>query len=72
MPLLVAPMPPQEPIAAPLVETTDETLAVEADNTSQPASDSKLWLLLAAAAGAFAMLFCASSSRSRLSQSVSA
>jgi len=57
MPLLVAPLPPQEPIAAPLVETTDETLAVEADNTSQPASDSKLWLLLAAAAGAFAMLF---------------
>lgn len=57
MPLLVAPLPPQESIAAPLVETTDETLAVEADNTTLPASDSKLWLLLAAAAGAFAMLF---------------
>lgn len=57
MPLLVAPLPPQESIVAPLVETTDETLALEADNTTLPASDSKLWLLLAAAAGAFAMLF---------------
>jgi hypothetical protein len=57
MPLLVAPLPPQEPAVASLVETTDDTLAVETDSVPRPASDSRVWLLLAAAAGAFGMLF---------------
>lgn len=56
-PLLVAPLPPQESAVAPLVETVDETLAVETDSVPRPASDSKVWLMLAAAAGAFGMMF---------------
>ena len=57
MPLLVAPLPPQEPVADSLVEMAEEPLAVETDDLAKPASESKLWMLLAAAAGAFAMLF---------------
>lgn len=57
MPLLVAPLPPQEPVADSLIEMAEEPLAVETDDLGKPASESKLWMLLAAAAGAFAMLF---------------
>lgn len=57
MPLLVAPLPPQDSGIEPDLDLADEPLAVEADDLTKPASESKLWMLLAAAAGAFAMLF---------------
>lgn len=57
MPLLVAPIPPQETVAESLVDLSEEPLAIETDDLTTPAKDSKLWMLLAAAAGAFAMLF---------------
>ena len=57
-PLLVAPLPPEEPlIPSALSQTADDLFAVEVEEpaTDQPAS--RLWMILAAAAGAFAMLF---------------
>ncbi len=57
-PLLVTPLPPAEPlIPSVLTETTDDIFAVEVEEPSTPQSDSKLWMILTAAAGAFAMLF---------------
>ncbi len=57
-PLLVAPLPPAEPlIPSALTDTADDIFAVEIDETSTPPPGSKLWMILAAGAGAFAMLF---------------
>ena len=57
-PLLVAPLPPDEPlIPSVLTDSADEIFAVEVEEPSNPQPASRLWMILAAAAGAFAMLF---------------
>jgi len=58
-PLLVAPLPPEEPAMGPTLpeEVMDGTLAIDIQEQTQPPQESKLWMMLAAAAGAFAMLF---------------
>ena len=58
MPLLMAPLPPEEElIPETLGEAVDDSFATEIQEPSTPQSESKLWMILAAAAGAFAMLF---------------
>ena len=58
MPLLVAPLPPQEPlIPDALGVDVDDTFATDIQEPSPVQPESKLWMILAAAAGAFAMLF---------------
>ncbi len=58
LPLLVAPLPPAEvPGTEVLNELAEDTLSTDIHEPSSPTSESKLWLILAAAAGAFAMLF---------------
>lgn len=57
MPLLVAPMPPQETTEEVLADLPEETLAIEEDDLEKSSPESRLWMLLAAAAGAMALLF---------------
>ncbi len=57
-PLLVAPLPPDEPlIPSALTDTADDIFAVEVEEPLPSPPASRLWMILAAAAGAFAMLF---------------
>ena len=58
MPLLVAPLPPEEPLT-PVALATDvnDTFATDIQEPAPVQPESKLWMILAAAAGAFAMLF---------------
>lgn len=54
----VAPLPPQEPlIPSVLAETGEDIFAVETHEPLPSQPQSKLWMILVAAAGAFAMLF---------------
>jgi hypothetical protein len=51
-------LPPEEPlIPSALAETADDLFAVEVEEPSPSEPASRLWMILAAAAGAFAMLF---------------
>ena len=58
MPLLVAPLPPEAPLN-PVALATDvnDTFATDIQEPTPVQPESKLWMILAAAAGAFAMLF---------------
>ena len=58
MPLLVAPLPPAEPLVPGTLEMPgDDSFAMDVQEPSAPQPESRLWMILAAAAGAFAMLF---------------
>ena len=60
LPLLMAPLPPEEPMIPDTLGTAvavDDTFATDIQEPLPPQSDSKLWMILAAAAGAFALLF---------------
>lgn len=57
-PLLVAPLPPAEPLIPSVLAVPGEDIfAVEVQEPLPNQPESKLWMILAAAAGAFAMLF---------------
>ena len=56
-PLLVAPLPPASNITNTATEAMDDSLGIDVQEPTQPPQESKLWMMLAAAAGAFAMLF---------------
>jgi hypothetical protein len=58
MPLLVAPLPPREPLIPDVLGTeVDDTFATDIREPTPVQPESRLWMILAAAAGAFAMLF---------------
>ena len=57
-PLLVAPLPPEKlNLTDSLVENLDDSFATDIQEPLNTPKESKLWMMLAAAAGAFAMLF---------------
>ena len=57
-PLRIAPLPPEEPVVpTDLSISLEDTFATDIQEPTQSPAASKLWMILAAAAGAFAMLF---------------
>jgi hypothetical protein len=57
-PLLVSPLPSGEVLGTEVIEdAAEESVAVDIQEPDQTPQESKLWMILAAAAGAFAMLF---------------
>ncbi len=57
-PLLIAPFPPEEPVVpTDMSNALEDTFATDIQEPTHPPAASKLWMILAAAAGAFGMLF---------------